>query len=122
MRLFFLLFLSLLSLLYAQEERWVPSAEGKKPISVGRIDGRVIDARTGEPLPGVTLRLGSIGLLTSEKGTFSLPYEKPDTLELFLLGYRPLRVFLARPRQGVRLSAHTRRNRARSHPYCRKCR
>ncbi|MEN2992660.1 MAG: carboxypeptidase-like regulatory domain-containing protein [Bacteroidia bacterium] len=92
------------TILLAQEERLTIVS----PPSVRqRIAGRVIDARTGEPLMGVQVRLGSVGTYTDEKGYFTLIVERLDTLSVFLLGYRPLRVGLSRAETDLllRLSA-----------------
>ncbi|RMF53799.1 MAG: hypothetical protein D6750_00535, partial [Bacteroidetes bacterium] len=81
--------------LWAQEERVVTPVERSLPRA--RVTGRLIEAATGEPLAGVQVTLSGHGTLTTDKGYFSLPYERPDTLRAFLLGYVPLRVYLARP-------------------------
>lgn len=62
--------------------------------SFSYIQGKVIDARTGDPLPGVLLRIRNRGTYSSEKGAFQLPFEAPETLTVFFPEYRILKVFL----------------------------
>ncbi|MCS7297717.1 MAG: hypothetical protein RMK19_00335 [Bacteroidia bacterium] len=93
MKLFF--FLLLLGLLMAQEERLTGGAP-PAPAQGVFVSGRVIDGRTGEPLIGVRIQIGSKGVLSDEKGAFTLFVERPDTLSAFLFGYRPMKVVLPR--------------------------
>jgi hypothetical protein len=72
------------------------------------VRGRVVDAETGQPLAGATVRIGSDQPLTttSEDGTFTLRNVPPGTqfISARTLGYVPLgRVltFTATPTQGV---------------------
>lgn len=89
-------FLLILALGWAQEERVLgESLTPSRPSAY--LQGRLIDARTGEPLPAVQVRVGAAGTYTDARGTFSLPYEKPDTLTAFLLGYRIIKVFIHKP-------------------------
>jgi len=82
--------------LWAQEERLLPTpAPAKKLTPI--IRGKLIDAQTGEPLTGVQVRIGTSGGFTDEKGAFALPFEKPDTLSAFLLGYRTVKLPLNAP-------------------------
>jgi len=56
-----------------------------------QVRGRVSDAVTNEPLPGVTVRTGAIGVPTDTKGAFQLPGAKAgDTLHLSCIGYDDL--------------------------------
>ncbi|MCX8112568.1 MAG: hypothetical protein N3E49_05155 [Bacteroidia bacterium] len=85
-----------ISLLLAQEERIAIS-----PVPLDRVPailrGRVIEARTGEPLPGVQIRLSGRGGFTDERGAFVIPFESADTLIVFLSGYRTLKVYIPNP-------------------------
>ncbi len=65
------------------------------------VRGKVVEASTGEPLPGVLVRLGSAGTYTDARGTFSLPFTGPDTLRLFLSGYKEIRSPLSAPASGL---------------------
>ncbi|OUJ70420.1 hypothetical protein BXP70_23935 [Hymenobacter crusticola] len=59
-----------------------------------RVRGIILDAETKQPVPAVTIRLGS-GLATSSStdGAFSLTAPtRPDTIRLARLGYAPLTV------------------------------
>ena len=58
------------------------------------ITGRIVDARTGEPLPGATLVLKSnekVGVVTNSDGQFRLQtrVELPLTIIVQFIGYRP---------------------------------
>ncbi|MCS7163259.1 MAG: outer membrane beta-barrel protein [Bacteroidia bacterium] len=87
--------LTLLAWAFGQEERLTsPKAPG---LPRAQVVGRVIDGRTGEPLMGVQVRLGSLGTYTDEKGGFTLTFTQADTLQVFLLGYHILRVPLHQP-------------------------
>ncbi|MCS6790536.1 MAG: TonB-dependent receptor [Bacteroidia bacterium] len=71
------------------------------PPETPRIEGKIIDGKTGEPLPGVLVRSAQKGAYTSEKGLFSLPFVQPETLFVFLPEYRILKVFIAQPQSGI---------------------
>ncbi len=79
--------------LWAQEERITSPLRAEQP----RVSGRVIDARTGEGLPGVQVSLGQSGTFSDQQGFFQLPFYGPDTLRAFLLGYRTVKVPLSAP-------------------------
>lgn len=79
--------------LWAQEERRIFPLRAEQP----RVSGRVIDARTGEGLPGVQVSLGQSGTFSDQQGFFQLPFHGPDTLRAFLLGYRTVKVPLTAP-------------------------
>ncbi|MCS6790282.1 MAG: carboxypeptidase-like regulatory domain-containing protein [Bacteroidia bacterium] len=83
-----------LAFVHAQEERIVAPQRPKEAASVPRIRvvGRVLDAKTGEPLIGVQMRIGAAGTYTDDRGFFALYTEKPDTLVAFLLGYRTIKL------------------------------
>ncbi len=53
------------------------------------ITGTVTDSATGEPLPGVSIRIkgSAAGTTTDNKGTFSLDVPENTTLEISYLGY-----------------------------------
>ncbi|MCS7297144.1 MAG: hypothetical protein RMK19_07390 [Bacteroidia bacterium] len=71
------------------------------PAFANQVEGKVIDGKTGEPLPGVLVRTRNKGIYTSEKGSFSLPFSEPETLTIFLAEYRLLKVFVNRPQAGL---------------------
>ncbi|RMF47291.1 MAG: hypothetical protein D6750_09250 [Bacteroidetes bacterium] len=52
--------------LWAQEERITSPLRAEQP----RVSGRVIDARTGEGLPGVQVSLGQSGTFSDQQGFF----------------------------------------------------
>lgn len=85
----------LLAWAFGQEER-LSTLKDLRPARL-QVVGRVIDGRTGEPLMGAQVRLGSLGTYTDEKGGFMLSFTQADTLQVFLLGYRILRVPLRQP-------------------------
>lgn len=79
----------------AQEERLTaPTIEKKTAPPI--VEGRILDGQTGEPLPGVLVRLGAGGTYTDARGTFSLPFQA-ETLTVFLQGYRTVKMPLTRP-------------------------
>ncbi|MCS7189846.1 MAG: carboxypeptidase-like regulatory domain-containing protein [Bacteroidia bacterium] len=97
-----LAFILLLGALIAQEERVLsPSPVVSKGSDVSMLRGRIIDARTGEPLVGVQIRLGLRGVYTDDKGNFVIPFEKSDTLSAFLLGYRVQKVIISQPSSDI---------------------
>jgi hypothetical protein len=64
--------------------------------------GRVLDSRTGEPLPGALVRLGARGAYTDSRGFFDLTYERSgDTLYVSFLEYRTKRIVITRPGEVV---------------------
>lgn len=66
----------------------------KKPLAApvkkdpGRVSGKVVDEETGEPLSGVTIRIGSKGITSDENGLFAiiLPVGKYEA-EISFVGY-----------------------------------
>lgn len=57
-----------------REQDTVPTGStGKAP---GRITGKIIDEETGEPLPGVTIHIGSKGTTSGMDGAFSITLPK----------------------------------------------
>ncbi len=62
-----------------------PAYKPRKPIT-----GRVVDARTGAPMLGVTVKLknGTAGVMTDENGYFTLPAQDDNVIIIFShLGY-----------------------------------
>ena len=55
-----------------------------------RVEGRVVDNETGEPLPGVNLvtRNGTYAV-TDEKGTYNLSITRGDSVTVSYVGYEP---------------------------------
>lgn len=63
------------------------------------VSGRVLDARSGEPVPfaSVSLLGRTVGTLTDDKGQFSLTTKKlTDTLIVSSLGFAPKRQFISK--------------------------
>ncbi|MCS7189328.1 MAG: carboxypeptidase-like regulatory domain-containing protein [Bacteroidia bacterium] len=92
--------LPLLAIALAQEERLIPYQTGSSALQVS---GQVIDAQTGEALMGVRVKIGTTGTYTNERGFFWLQFTKPESLEVFLLGYQPIKVFISRSMEGLTL-------------------
>ncbi|MCX7652833.1 MAG: hypothetical protein N2200_08225 [Bacteroidia bacterium] len=100
MRCFFLL--AVCGALLAQEERMsIPTSTPQKVVRTLR--GRVVEARTGEPLPGVQIRLSGKGGFTDDRGAFAIPFESADTLVAFLLGYRVTKAYISGPAMEILL-------------------
>jgi len=61
-----------------------PSEPGKKSESPGKIAGRIVDAKTGEPLYGVVVQLKgtTIGAKSNLDGDFTILSVPPDTYDL----------------------------------------
>ncbi len=83
--------------LCAQEERLVPMEPLPTRTPTRYVSGRIVEGSTGEPLPGVLVRLGTQGTYSDAKGSFSVPFTQPDTLRALLSGYRELRVPIRQP-------------------------
>lgn len=62
------------------------------------LQGRIVDARTGEPLPGVSITLAhtALGTLSDQQGRFALPSKTPGLQQLRLshVGYETLETAL----------------------------
>jgi len=87
-------------LIWSQEEnlilRRVARGRGYQP-SKTYLYGRVIDQRTGEPLPGATVRLGQQGTYTDSRGYFTLEYtQSGDTLFISMPEYQSQQIVLTR--------------------------
>lgn len=54
------------------------------------ISGKIIDDETGEPLPDVTIRIGSLGTISKADGSFSIPLSKGKyQARVSSIGYAP---------------------------------
>ena len=64
-----------------------------EPIVTGRLAGIVRDAQTGEPLPGASLTIGKLNLMTGADGRFETPdlQKGAATVAAALDGYHPAR-------------------------------
>ena len=72
------------------------------------LQGRVVDAETGEPLPYVNIRVGkSIGTLTNIEGSFKLLTEEKDVLSFSFVGYEKLSLKADRMPDVIRLKPYT---------------
>ena len=72
------------------------------------LQGRVVDAETGEPLPYVNIRGGkSIGTLTNIEGSFKLLTEEKDVLSFSFVGYEKLSLKADRMPDVIRLKPYT---------------
>lgn len=71
----------------------VPQSAARQ-VSAGTMSGTVVDAATGEPLIGATVRSsdGSATGVTDLDGNFTLKLSKPATIEITYVGYQPLKV------------------------------
>lgn len=69
----------------------VPQSAARQ-VSAGSMSGTVVDAATGEPLIGATVRSsdGSATGVTDLDGNFSLKLSKPATITISYVGYKPL--------------------------------
>jgi hypothetical protein len=97
----------LIVLAHAQEEALIlrRAARGRawtKAEYREHLRGRVLDSRTGEPLPSALVRLGARGAYTDSRGFFDLTYERSgDTLYVSFLEYRTKRIVITRPGEVV---------------------
>jgi hypothetical protein len=81
---------------HAQEEGRIRQNQALAPQPV-YVFGRVIDGRSGEPLPGAVIQLGSQGAVTDAKGFFRVAYtQSGDTLYARYVEYRPKGIVLSR--------------------------
>lgn len=72
------------------------------------LQGRVVDAETGEPLPYVNIRVGNgIGTLTNIEGSFKLLTEEKDVLYFSFVGYEKLSLKADRMPDVIRLKPYT---------------
>lgn len=72
------------------------------------LQGRVVDAETGEPLPYVNIRVGNgIGTLTNIEGSFKLLTEEKDVLSFSFVGYEKLSLKADRMPDVIRLKPYT---------------
>ena len=56
-----------------------------------QLNGRVVDAETGDPLPYVTIYLGpGRGTLTNEEGEYMVKVEANDSVSFSCIGYEKL--------------------------------
>jgi len=86
---------------HAQEEGRIRQKQALAPQPV-YVFGRVIDGRSGEPLPGAVIQLGSQGAVTDAKGFFRVAYtQSGDTLYARYVEYRPKGIVLSRPGEVV---------------------
>lgn len=71
----------------------VPQSAARQ-VSAGSMSGTVVDAATGEPLIGATVRSsdGSATGVTDLDGNFTIKLSKPATIEITYVGYQPLKV------------------------------
>ena len=71
----------------------VPQSAARQ-VSAGTMSGTVVDAATGEPLIGATVRSsdGSATGVTDLDGNFTIKLSKPATIEITYVGYQPLKV------------------------------
>jgi len=73
--------------------------------SFGSVAGRIVDHRTGRPLPGATILLASAdgGTASNTSGFFSIPgvLSGPQELIVSYVGYEPLRKTVTIPVDGV---------------------
>lgn len=69
----------------------VPQSAARQ-VSAGTMSGTVVDAATGEPLIGATVRSsdGSATGVTDLDGNFTLKLSKPATITITYVGYKPL--------------------------------
>ena len=71
----------------------------------GSVAGRIVDHRTGRPLPGATILLASAdgGTASNTSGFFSIPgvLSGPQELIVSYVGYEPLRKTVTIPVDGV---------------------
>jgi outer membrane cobalamin receptor len=59
--------------------------------------GRITDARSGEPLPGVRVELGTLVVFTDEAGRFQVPNPQPVPISISRDGYRATLVSARQP-------------------------
>ena len=76
-----------------QPAAWsAPQQAAQSPARTGEISGRVVDARNGQPLPGATVRVGSLGTetITDARGDFVISAVVAGTVEVTATaaGYR----------------------------------
>ena len=86
----------IIGLIWAQEE----SRTSRLPLvdKAYRIEGRIIDVKTGEGLPGALVRLQANAVYTDLQGRFNLPYtQSGDTLVVSFPEYRTKKVVITRP-------------------------
>ncbi len=71
----------------------VPQSAARQ-VSAGTMSGTVVDAATGEPLIGATVRSsdGSATGVTDLDGNFTIKLSKPATITITYVGYQPLKV------------------------------
>lgn len=71
----------------------VPQSAARQ-VSAGTMSGTVVDAATGEPLIGASVRSsdGSATGVTDLDGNFTIKLSKPATIEITYVGYQPLKV------------------------------
>lgn len=76
-----------------------------------QISGNIVDATTGEPLPGVTIRskLGGKGTISDDKGVFSLEADSRDSLTVSYIGYQPV-VIPVSGRENIRIDLNPSRS------------
>lgn len=95
MRLLWIVSLSI-GLVWAQEE----SRTSRLPLvdKAYWIEGRIIDVKTGEGLPGALVRLQANAVYTDLQGLFNLPYtQSGDTLVVSFPEYRTKKVVITHP-------------------------
>ncbi|NLR79881.1 TonB-dependent receptor [Chitinophaga eiseniae] len=62
--------------------------EGATLTGNGRVAGKIIDDETGDPLPAVTIRIGSLGTTSKTDGSFSIPLSKGKyQVQISSIGY-----------------------------------
>ena len=72
------------------------------------LQGRVVDATTGEPLPYVSVRLGDeICTLTNAEGDFKLTADEDKSLTFSFIGYEKLRIKAGKLPAVVRLKPYS---------------
>lgn len=72
------------------------------------LQGRVVDAETGEPLPYVSIFTdGGKGTLTNAEGDFKLEAEEGDALTFSCVGYKKARISAGKLHAVVRLKPYT---------------
>lgn len=67
------------------------------------LNGIVVDKKSGEPLPGVSVMAGNKGVITDNKGAFAIPLDtaEPTSLKLATIGYNSRQLSLRQQQNNV---------------------